>query len=156
MHSPEPWYEDTHNYRAYIMADGTAIAKVYLNDGSAQRIVACVNACAGIDQETLESTAAPEVMKGRVAGKMRDLKAQRDELLDLLSKIIDGDVGRNTLWKLSTGQGTETAEGKTWLAAQDVVTAVKAYGVEQICHPASTGATPFSKGIQQILPGQSQ
>jgi hypothetical protein len=125
MYSPEPWCVDTYNHRAYIMADGTAIAKVYLDDGSAQRIVACVNACAGIGSETLESIAAPGTLTLGASEDMRRLRAQRDELLDLLSKIVDGDVGRNTLWKLSTGQGTETLDGKTWLAAQDIVNAAK-------------------------------
>ena len=49
------------------------------------------------------------------------LQRERDELLDLLRKIIGGDVGRNTLWKLSCGQGTETLDGKTWLAAKAVI-----------------------------------
>jgi hypothetical protein len=139
MHSLEPWYVATHNHRAYIMAGGTAIAKLHLNDGSAQRIVACVNACAGIDPETLKSTTAAEVLKGGVVEDIRRLKAQRDELLDLLTKIVDGDVGCNTLWKLSTGQGTETVDGKTWLAARDVVTSAKSFGAEDqyISKPAT-------------------
>src|ERR1700687_4501215 len=49
------------------------------------------------------------------------LQRERDELLDLMRKLVDGDVGQNTLWKLSQGQGTETADGKTWLAAEAVV-----------------------------------
>lgn len=49
------------------------------------------------------------------------LQRERDGLLDLLRKLIDGDVGQQALWKLSEGQGTETADGKTWLAAKAVV-----------------------------------
>lgn len=50
-----------------------------------------------------------------------ELVSEREELLSLLQKLVEGDVGKNTLWKLSQGQGTETEDGKTWLAAKSVV-----------------------------------
>lgn len=51
---------------------------------------------------------------------LETLQQERDELRGLLCQLVDGDVGRNTLWKLSEGQGTETPDGKTWLAAKAV------------------------------------
>jgi hypothetical protein len=39
----------------------------------------------------------------------------------LLRQIIEGEVGRQTLHKLSIGQGTETDDGRVWLAAKAVV-----------------------------------
>jgi len=39
----------------------------------------------------------------------------------LLRKIVEGDVGRQTLHKLSTGQGTETDDGRVWLAAKAAI-----------------------------------
>jgi hypothetical protein len=67
--------------------------------------------------------------------------AETLDLLDLLTRLVDSDVGRDTLWKLSKGQGTATEDGKAWLAAEATVTrlqgslrerlqkAVPAYGV---------------------------
>lgn len=47
----------------------------------------------------------------------RDTPLTSSEVSDLLCKLVDSDVGRDTLWKLSRGQGTETEDGKAWLAA---------------------------------------
>lgn len=73
MHCQEPWYVGVQNDQTYIVAgeppaegndypnhqaDRTVIAKVYLNDRSAQRIAACVNACIGIPTERLKKIAA--------------------------------------------------------------------------------------------------
>jgi hypothetical protein len=49
------------------------------------------------------------------------LQAERDGLRELLRNLVHGDVGQNTLWKLSQGQGTETADGKTWLVAKALI-----------------------------------
>lgn len=73
MHCQEPWYVGVQNDQTYIVAgeppaqgndypnhqaDRTVIAKVYLNDRSAQRIAACVNACRGIPTGRLKKIAA--------------------------------------------------------------------------------------------------
>jgi hypothetical protein len=57
-----------------------------------------------------------------------DAEQQRDEaiawgekLKGLLASIIGGDVGRSVIWKLYDGQGTETEDGKAWLAAQAAI-----------------------------------
>lgn len=48
------------------------------------------------------------------------------DLFDLLSRLVGGDVGRQTLNTLSTGQGTETEDGKNWLTAAATVERLKA------------------------------
>lgn len=62
-----------------------------------------------------------EMLLKNASDRADSLQRERDELLDLLRTIVDGDVGRNTLWKLSCGQGTGTLEGKTWLAAKAAI-----------------------------------
>lgn len=41
----------------------------------------------------------------------------RDEVFDLLRRVVESDIGRTTRYRLSTGQGTQTIDGKSWLAA---------------------------------------
>lgn len=48
------------------------------------------------------------------------------DLLCLLNNIVEGEVGRQTLYTLSKGQGTETEDGKNWLAAAAAVKRLKA------------------------------
>jgi hypothetical protein len=43
-----------------------------------------------------------------------------------LRKLVDGEVGRHTLWTLSKGQGTDTEDGRNWLEAKSAVDATKA------------------------------
>ena len=64
------------------LEDGTAFGAVYSED-DARRIVACVNACAGLPTEQLESSPLGGVLNG-VAG----LIAQRDELLAALEGVL--------------------------------------------------------------------
>lgn len=56
-----------------------------------------------------------------VEGQVERLRKERDELLALLRKLIEGDVGRDVRWKLAEGQATETEDGKVWLAAKALV-----------------------------------
>lgn len=58
-------------------------------------------------------------------GSVAELQKQRDQLLGLLGDILQGDEGRRILGVLATGQGTETADGKTWLAAKAAVAGIK-------------------------------
>ncbi|MBY0238106.1 MAG: hypothetical protein K2X55_02220 [Burkholderiaceae bacterium] len=51
-------------------------------------------------------------------------QAQADGMA-LLRKLVTGAVGRATLQKLADGQGTETEDGKAWLAAQAAIAAQK-------------------------------
>lgn len=63
------------------LEDGTAFGAVYSED-DARRIVACVNACAGLPTEQLEASPLGGVLNG-VAG----LIAQRDQLLAALQDV---------------------------------------------------------------------
>lgn len=101
MHCQEPWYVGVQNDQTYIVAgeppaqgndhpnhqaDRTVIAKVYLNDRSAQRIVTCVNACHGIPSEQLELGGATFI---RLLNERAQLKRQRDALRAALEKAED-------------------------------------------------------------------
>lgn len=57
---------------------------------------------------------------------VRDARlAAADEIERLhaaLNGLLTGDVGRQTLHKLATGQGTDTDDGRAWLRAAAMVT----------------------------------
>jgi hypothetical protein len=55
---------------------------------NARRIVACVNACAGIDTEYLEAMRNTTILKNS-EGKYKELLQQRDELLAALKGLIE-------------------------------------------------------------------
>lgn len=63
-----------------IDQDPTYFGAVYSQD-DARRIVACVNACAGIDNETLD-------MPGTLADLIKYQEAQRDDLLEALKVLV--------------------------------------------------------------------
>jgi hypothetical protein len=136
MHCEEPWYVGAQNDQRYLIAgkppapdndypvhgaERTVIAKVYLKDDTAERIAACVNACAGISTELLEAQSVSKLLQ-KEADHAAKLQRQRDEALELLTKLVKGDVGRSTLGKLADGQGTATDDGKAWLAAKSAIT----------------------------------
>lgn len=79
MHTPGPWQMGRHE-NIVAVADGRPIANtkgyfstinadgvVAENEANARRIVACVNACAGIETETLEKTEFQELMNACAA-----------------------------------------------------------------------------------------
>lgn len=91
-HSPEPWWVDDDGF----IASGTGTEHVTvadprmmppgddLMDDNAQRIVACVNACKGIDTELLE----PKMLGNQIAAKMHALERGQtlaQDLEDLLA-----------------------------------------------------------------------
>lgn len=99
-HTKEPWHIDKYDA---IIADGEILnlgATVSIPMGSgerrdkgkvnARRIVACVNACAGIPTEWLESKSelAKELPLTALAKVNNDLQQQRDELLAALEYIL--------------------------------------------------------------------
>ena len=95
-HTPEPWRANA--AQADIEGpDGEEVAVCYCNDddgsdaiANARRIVACVNACAGIPTEELESagTIAVEV-KDEMQDELLHVIRQRDELLDVINHIVN-------------------------------------------------------------------
>lgn len=42
---------------------------------------------------------------------------QCEKLRALLSGVLESDVGQQVLLRLADGQGTDTADGRAWLAA---------------------------------------
>lgn len=102
-YTKEPWcvgdttHENGEFIETAIMAlEGRAAIAVCLDFGfnnlgmreaNARRIVACVNACAGVSNDILEN----EMFRGAIAGKARliDVIQQRDELLAALKALED-------------------------------------------------------------------
>lgn len=88
-HTPEPWayYDDRKSTgRIEIVGLGKTVSRIYLSVpdedvANARRIVACVNACAGIDTELLEIIADNDKT---LAGVIANVEKQRDELLAAL------------------------------------------------------------------------
>ena len=87
------------------LEDGTAFGAVY-SEEDARRIVACVNACAGLPAEQLEVSPLGGVLNG-VAG----LIAQRDELLAALEIIAASEEfhGDSFVCDFGTLQGVARA-----------------------------------------------
>lgn len=94
-HTQEPWKAVSNKFYWEIHGDTGQIGDVCAsnfngtNNGEAnsRRIVACVNACAGIDTETLESISNhPTHIEQNSAfiAELDRVKAQRDELLAAL------------------------------------------------------------------------
>jgi hypothetical protein len=90
-HTPEPWKVSGTGTMRYIdvpvgngiLQEVATCMRVEYGDmeANARRIVACVNACAGISTEVLEYNA----MHGGVAG----LEQQRDQLRAALQGVVD-------------------------------------------------------------------
>lgn len=103
-HTPEPWIyqEDSDAYthiirqkadQRMIIAYGPQSSKGNV-EHNIRRIVACVNACAGISTEALEAEGSAVMGWNRTARKLIDVAKQRDELLAALVKAADA------FWKL--------------------------------------------------------
>lgn len=93
-HSPTPWanggpYIDDANQEsiADTLITGGSIA---LQEANAARIVACVNACEGVDTEDLEHGCYEKLIGKHVEVYFakQDAEAQRDELLAALKNCI--------------------------------------------------------------------
>lgn len=90
-HTPEPWGVPADGDLLLSDADGNILITGGGHDDygliayatsvdDARRIVACVNACAGVDTELLEAYPAP----------FSEMRQQRDQLLATLQRIADG------------------------------------------------------------------
>jgi len=97
-HTKEPWIKDNHTgIPTNIFSEvGMRVARCDFDgdhesleaQANARRIVACVNACIGIDTETLE---AP----GSLAEIIRNRKSQFDELLAALTEAANDYISQN-------------------------------------------------------------
>lgn len=98
-HTPEPWGAGTEVYMSAKAGEIHGPAFVYphghhqdLCIANAQRIVACVNACAGIDNETLIHAGVVQ------RGELGDVIRQRDILLEALKELlIDVKISQNNM-----------------------------------------------------------
>lgn len=121
QHTNEPWHaaeiaRDSDTFVKICHANGGTIAKLWIDvddsdfsDGQradARRIVACVNACEGVDTELLEKGDLDNpVMK--IIKEKSALKQQRDELLALANNFqITGPDEDGVVWLLLHGSGT--------------------------------------------------
>ena len=87
-HAPEPWqyrrsqfFVNDHEGRCVIGECNTNFPE--LSVANARRIVACVNACAGISTENLEDNLPVKELADRYNAALK----QRDMLLDVLKQI---------------------------------------------------------------------
>ena len=95
-HSPEPWkFSIDVDGRVNIFVDDgrvVTLCHARLRPEDARRIVACVNACAGIPTDMLENADSSAGLFGRIAAKActeRDrATAQRDQLLAALKFVL--------------------------------------------------------------------
>ena len=139
-HTKEPWFHHAasgsqHCAGGYINASESrsdhAIAHICGSgfkcgeyQANARRIVACVNACAGLPTEQLESSPIGGVLNG-VAG----LIAHRDDLLAALEGLLadmrlraklDGDVDSDGCVVLNCGNGVLYAANKAISKAKGI------------------------------------
>lgn len=99
----EPWSVKDHGYWGVVILNGNAkdgasyVAEISGKDDEvaardARRIVSCVNACAGSDEDWLDGYAAglhTGTRKLPLVDQFKLLKSQRDELLAALKAIYD-------------------------------------------------------------------
>lgn len=97
LHTPEPWdqglYDNPKRLALAIFDERHDEVAVSDTVETARRIVACVNACAGIETERLEKNASDPIagLFGRMASRLttenKKLTAQRDDLLAALRAL---------------------------------------------------------------------
>lgn len=92
-HRKEPWRTgESLGTRSSIectpiyASDGNMIGSAF-DAPDARRIVACVNACAGIETEVLEQHHIG-VISAESSARMRSVEQQRDELLETLKEML--------------------------------------------------------------------
>lgn len=93
-HTPEPWRTDAKSGFPQDVHDATgnlvaACSEANFGEANARRIVACVNACAGISIESLEAGGIGSILSlGLEEQKRGDMaERERDELLEAAEVI---------------------------------------------------------------------
>ena len=87
-HTLEPWKSIEEQFHGEVLnfigdKDGRTIGEIY-TENDARRIVACVNACAGLPTEVLE-----RYKLGVIGVDYKSTKQQRDELLAALERSLE-------------------------------------------------------------------
>ena len=97
-HTPEPWRtdkecgfpQDIHDANGLLfLRCGSDFENQIYGEANARRIVACVNACAGIRTEALEHRV--HLLKAEDA-QLAEITKQRDELLAAIETTLDENV----------------------------------------------------------------
>ncbi len=90
-HTKEPWIfsvADDFHCGSIMGRHGGEVFDGDFTEANARRIVACVNACAGIPNEQLErGLPAMNALVDRIDGKIATLTKQRDDLLAALIRL---------------------------------------------------------------------
>lgn len=97
-HTKEPWYVNPYDVASIHGPDNTGIADLRFKDGyqrtnaeaNARRIVACVNACVGLETKELEVEGLYRLSLKKV-DHMIKLEKQHAELLAAINKYLKGD-----------------------------------------------------------------
>lgn len=86
----------------------------------ARRLVACWNACEGAQTEWLEQNKPVK----ELADAIRDAQAQRDELLEVLIKLVE-DLERRANWKSGEEKGVVDCGHGVYIAARAAIAKVE-------------------------------
>lgn len=142
-HTPEPWIYHRQGFSTvYVEARiGCGLLQEIAacgpcNDGqeqqeaNARRIVACVNACAGLETEHLENqTMLGETLVKRfnlLKSEAAELTKQRDELLATLQGMIDiSSDSQGVAGYHMNGEVADWGEFEEWQAACDAIAKIK-------------------------------
>jgi len=92
QHTPEPWIVLNDSPPAIRRPNGDNIAPEVCHLADARRIVACVNACAGLSTDVIENIAENIAEIGGVyaiVARAAELLEQRDELAQALAGVLD-------------------------------------------------------------------
>lgn len=104
-HTPEPWRIGAmeSGQVAIDAANGSEVTG-WLDSDDARRIVACVNACAGLDTDALEKL--PDISKVAAARRkyIAEIEQQRDQLRAALDKLYNAmdscvDLTPEVMWQ---------------------------------------------------------
>lgn len=137
-HTPEPWEVWNHDgdwtieARSIISGFMVDIANLSFSEQDARRIVACVNACAGISNEVLEAPdysvkAEFDSLDAQIQGRVK-AETQRDELLAVLKLFADLEKKTGEVWinpKLCN-DAFVSASSNAWATLHDVIDKIEA------------------------------
>lgn len=93
---------------------------------NARRLAACWNACDGIGTGSLLSGYALITAFQREQDRADKADRKCDELAEMLRAILDSGAGCQVLISLADGIGTDTDEGRAWLAARAAIAKAEA------------------------------